>query len=159
MMERTTLSGHERAALEHLLAFLAMAGSHGQGLKARLRTIPYGWRDWMLMMTLARKLYEEMQLTLTDSQLRQMKLLEQFGECKITMKRATRQEHDEFVSVKAIKQLMNTCIGSECAICVRDEQQTRGCALRKAMYEIAPPLEIPRFGCGYRDVALEAGEE
>ena len=79
MAEQQQLSGHERRAMEQLVAFLSQCSTHGKALRERLSTVPGGWRDWRLMESLAAKLYCALGETLTDRQFIQFKKLEQFG--------------------------------------------------------------------------------
>lgn len=156
-VKKTPLSGHERKALQHTLAFYSQAGLHGDALQERLRQYPNGWRDWCLMISLASKAIERLYQTLTDSQYNQMRKLEQFGECAVHVKTAAKGEDFDFVHMTALKTVIGNCIDATCSLCVKNDAETRGCKLRKALYDIAPPMEIPRFGCAYRDLVHQEG--
>lgn len=151
-IKRDQLNGRERKALEHLLAFLVFTDKNGEALKERLAQFPHAWRDWRLMISIARRLLGWLYDTLTDSQYMQMKKLESHGECAIKMKSAARGDDFDFVNMNAMKTVLAHCIDANCCICVKNDAESRGCKLRKALYEIAPPMEVSKYGCAYRDI-------
>lgn len=54
--------------------------------------------------------------------------------------------------------LINAVIAHECAMCVKDAREQKGCKLRKALHHIAPTAQLDKNGlCTYIDVA--AGNE
>ena len=146
------LSGSERKALQHLLAFYNQTATYSDGMKERLKRLPNGWRDWRLMVKLAEKLLRELYKTLTPRHYQQMKLLEQHGECAVIIKPATKAERVEFVHEKALDVVIKCCIDANCGVCVKNDAEVRGCKLRKALFDIKAPMEIPRYGCVYRDI-------
>lgn len=153
------LSGNERKALQHLLAFYVKTEEHGSGLKDRLKQFPNGWRDWRLMVSLSRKLLRQLYSTLTPRHYQQMKLLEQHGECAVIIKPATKAERVEFVHEKALDVVIKRCIDANCGMCVKTDAEIRGCKLRKALFDIKPPMDIPRYGCVYRDITFNDREK
>lgn len=154
MNERTPMNGHERQAISHLMAFLAMCGEHGEYLRERLKDVPHGWRDWKLMMSVAAKLYDGLMETLPRRNLDYMAMLEACGECRIAMRGATRSGDFQMFNVKSVSEVIRRCIGAECEICVKDEAETKACKLRKALIDMTPPTEIPKFGCVFRDCEI-----
>ena len=151
-IKREQLGGKERKALEHLLAFLVYTDGNAEALRERLSWIPNGWRDWRLMVSLARKMTGKLYETLTDRQYLQMKRLEEHGECVIRMKSAASGDDFDFVDMRAMKAVLAASIDGNCSLCVKNEAEIKGCKLRKNLYQIAPPLEISRYGCTYRDI-------
>lgn len=154
MDEKQPMNGPERRAISHLMAFFAMSGGHGDSLKGRLGGVKNGWRDWRLMISLAAKLYSALLATLPKRQLYQMLQLESQGECRITMKSATHSADYHMVDTHSLEVIVKRAIRSECEICVMDDRAVKGCKLRKALIDVAPPEEIPRFGCPYRDAGF-----
>lgn len=148
----TELSGSERKALQHLLAFYNQTAQYSNGMKDRLKQFPNGWRDWRLMVSLAEKLLGQLYSTLTPRHYQQMKLLEQHGECAVIIKPATKAERVEFVHEQALDVVIKRCIDANCGMCVKNDAEVRGCKLRKALFDIKAPMEIPRYGCVYRDI-------
>lgn len=59
----------------------------------------------------------------------------------------------QIVPSEELKVLINHVIENECAMCVKDQREQKGCKLRKALMLIAPPQEVNKNGCNYRDVA------
>ena len=156
-LERRPMSGHERKAIEHMAAFVSQEHEHGDWLRDRLKLIPNGWRDWRLMLSLSRKLYQELCDTLTDAQSLQMAILEKHGECKVSMQNFTRNEDFELVHRKSYSVVLTNCLEGTCSICVKDEKEIHRCKLRKALDNIHPPMEPPRFGCAYRQITTQPG--
>lgn len=152
MAEQQQLSGHERRAMEQLVAFLSQCSTHGKALRERLSTVPGGWRDWRLMESLAAKLYCALGETLTDRQFIQFKKLEQFGTCQITLTSAARGNDYDFVSMSALKTIIRTCVESHCSMCVKNDADIRGCGLRKNLMDIVPAMDVPKYGCPYREL-------
>jgi len=148
----TELSGSERKALQHLLAFYNQTAQYSNGMKDRLKQFPNGWRDWRLMVSLAEKLLRQLYSTLTPRHYQQMKLLEQHGECAVVINPATKAECVEFVHEQALDVVIKRCIDANCGMCVKNDAEVRGCKLRKALFDIKAPMEIPRYGCVYRDI-------
>ena len=155
----TELSGSERKALQHLLAFYNQTAQYSNGMKDRLKQFPNGWRDWRLMVSLAEKLLGQLYSTLTPRHYQQMKLLEQHGECAVIIKPATKAERVEFVHEQALDVVIKRCIDANCGMCVKNDAEVRGCKLRKALFDIKPPMDIPRYGCVYRDITFNDREK
>lgn len=155
MAEIKQLNGRERRAMEHLIAFISYTAADPESLKERLKTIPNGWRDWRLMNAMSMKLYPALLNTLTDSQYAQFKKLEKYGTCMIQVQAAAKGEDFDFVRMSALKKIIQVAVEEHCSLCVKNDAECRGCKLRKAFMEICPLYEVPKHGCGYRELERE----
>ena len=128
-------------------------------LKPRLEKIPNGWRDFRLATTTTERLLNAVYDTLPDKTLRHMNKLCQYGEVVIRPKPMVKLQDDvQIVDTGDLRTLINAVIGHECAMCVKDAREQKGCKLRKALHHIAPTAELDKDGlCTYIDVA--AGNE
>ena len=147
----------------HSIEFLAGLDAQliqGQDtLKERLQLIPGGWRNFRLAVTTVEKLLDSLYETLPPRTLRHMRRLCECGQIVIRPKPMIKMPDDvQIARTDDLRQLINSVIENQCAICVKDAAAQKGCALRKALSNIAPTAEVYRDGrCSYLDVA--AGNE
>ena len=136
-----------------LLACLDVQLMGGQEpLEARLRSIPNGWRDYKLALTLVGKLVQKLYDTMPDKAIQHMVQLMRHGEAVVRMKPIGGGQYFQPVDVKDLKILINTCIDSECLICGKEGTDIRKCPLRRALSVIAPPVDAEKGECAYRYV-------
>ena len=82
-----------------------------------------------------------------------------FGQIVIRPKPMIKMPDDvHIVGAEELKLLINHVVENECAICVKDYAEQKGCSLRKTLLRIAPTESVYQDGrCSYLDVA--AGNE
>lgn len=150
------LTGREMAVIEYLAAVDSKIVEAGEALRPRLKTVPYGWRQWRLMASTISRLLVALYDTMPMKNLRHMENICAHGEVLIRMRPAVRVPEYLLVNENDLRLLVNKAMGAECAVCIRDGREIDRCPLRKAMLPIAPPMDEPATGCGYRDVAMDA---
>lgn len=126
-----------------------------QYLEPRLRSIPDLWRQYRIAMKAIEKVLDGIYRSIPLKTLKHMRNLCAYGEVIIKPKGPVNVHDVQIVPTPELKLLINTAIENECAVCVKDQREQKGCKLRKAMMLIAPPLEVNRDYCNYRDVAAE----
>ena len=131
----------------HIIEFLAGLDAQliqGQDiLRERLKLIPGGWRRFRLAVMTTQRLLDEIYATLPMRTLRHMQRLCENGQVIIRPKPMIKMPDDvQIVQADDLRMLINTAMAAECAICLRDAREQKGCALRKALSNIAP-----RTGC------------
>lgn len=150
-------SGRERAIIEYLAALDAQLMAHQDVLRERLKLIPNGWRQWRLMTVTANNLLVAIYDTLPTKTLLHMQRLCTYGEVLVRLKPASRTPEQVVVNEDDLREIFNTAMTAECAVCLKDDRQAKGCKLRRALMNIAPPETFSSQGCEYRDVAIQSG--
>lgn len=148
--KQQSMNNGERKAMEYILVCTMMMMQNEDAIKERLKAIPGAWRDYRLMESLGRKLYRTLSRTLTDLQYHQFELLETHGECKISMHNFSRNEEFRLVHIECFDTVLSGAIEGVCSLCIKSEKEVHRCKLKKAMEQVRPPKDIPRFGCAYR---------
>ena len=140
----------------HIVEFIAgldcQLAKGGDILEARLRNVPDLWRQYRIAMKATQKVIEGIYKTVPIKTLRHMQNLCKYGEIVIRPRPATPVDDVQIVPTQELKLLINKVIENECAMCIKDQREQRRCKLRRAMMVIAPPQEVNREGCNYRDV-------
>ena len=123
-------------------------------LKNRLSVIPNGWRNFRLAVTTTEKLLDSIYATLPTKTLLHMQRLCKCGEVIIRPKPMIKMPDDvQIVAKEDLITLLNTTIGSECALCVKDATEQKKCKLRKCLMNVAPTGALRPDGlCSYIDV-------
>ena len=143
----------------HVIEFLAGLDAQlikGQEiLRDRLALIPNGWRNFRLAVSTVEKLIDSVYETLPARTLKHMDRLCQYGEIIIRPKPMIKMPDDvQIVTNDDLKLLINKVVAAECAVCLKNPQEQKGCKLRKALQNVAPTAEVYRNGlCSYVDVA------
>lgn len=158
-MEIREANAREIHSIEFLAGLDAQLIQAQDTLKERLQAIPNGWRDFRMIVTTCERLLDKVYGTLPDKTLLHMQRICQYGQIIIRPKPLVKLGDDvQIVGESELRMLINTCIGNECAICVKDMHEQRGCKLRKALMHVAPVAELPKDKhCTYLDVV--AGNE
>lgn len=147
----------------HCIEFLAGLDKQlhdGQDvLKERLKLIPNGWRDFRMAVSTIERLLDRIYGTLPQDTMVHMNRICSYGQVIIRPRPLVKLNDDvQIVGAAELRMLINTCVGNECGICVKDHAQQKGCKLRKALKNIAPTGAVHRDGrCSYLDVV--AGNE
>lgn len=155
MSDRIDMTAKELHGVEFLAALDAQMHKHGDRLKPRLQMVPNGWRQYRLVESALTSLIAGLYDTMPAKQVLRVEHMMQHGEVKIdlapvaknTLGYLTVHENDLAVIATAAMQ-------GECAMCIKDGDEIKKCPLRKALWEIATPDELPKFGCRYRAGAL-----
>lgn len=123
-------------------------------LKKRLETIPNGWRNFRLAVTTTQKILDQVYDTLPTKTLLHMQRLCKYGEVIIRPRPAIKMPDDvQIVAKDDLCMLLNTTIGSEYALCVKDATEQKKCKLRKCLMNVAPTGALRPDGlCSYIDV-------
>ena len=143
----------------HVIEFLAGLDAQlikGQGiLKDRLALIPDGWRKFRLAVSTTEKVLDSVYETLPTRTLKHMDRLCQYGEIIIRPKPMIKMPDDvQIVTSEDLRMLINKVIAAECAVCLKNQSEQKGCKLRKALQNVAPTAEVYHNGlCSYVDVA------
>ena len=148
-------SGRERAIIEYLAALAAQLIAHQDTLRERLKLIPNGWRQWRRMTTTVNNLLVAVYDTLPPKTLLYMQRPCTHGEVLVRLKPASRTPEQVVASEDDLREVINAAMAAECAVCLKDERQIKGCRLRRALMNIVPPDEFAPRGCEYRNVALQ----
>lgn len=128
---------------------------HSGVLEKRLRTIPDGWRRYRLLKSLLDKLLVEVFCTVPQGQMRAIDMLFRRGEIIIRPKSAAPEKGMVIAPVEDILRVTEAAMRGECEYCLKTAAEVKGCKLRKAMTNVAPPDDYPLGGCGYRALAAE----
>ena len=147
------MNGRELRVIEWLLVLDARFAEAGDALRARLRHIPGGGRDWRLMETLCRKLLAEIYETLPVKTLTYMDRMRAHGEALVRFSPAARSPEWLLVRDVDLKAVINAAMAAECAVCMKEGKAIDRCPLRRAMIDMAPPHDDSETGCGYREAA------
>ena len=123
-------------------------------LRKRLESIPNGWRNFRLAVTTTQKILDQVYDTLPTKTLLHMQRLCKYGEVIIRPRPMIKMPDDvQIVAKDDLIMLLNTTIGSECALCVKDAAEQKKCKLRKCLMNVAPTGALRPDGlCSYIDV-------
>lgn len=153
-LTRLDVSGREMETLEKLLLLDAAMQRGAGAIKARLGQIENGWRDYRMLSTVLDKLVEKLLDTCPLKTLKRLKHMALNSEIVIRPTFCGRMDGFATVPMDSLETVLHALCAAECAICIRDDSEVKRCRLRKAMMTFAPVDNIPQFGCGYRDFAL-----
>lgn len=155
-IERTDMNAKELHGVEFLAALSGQMDKYCDVLKPRLQAIPNGWRQYRMIQSALHRLLGDMYHTMTVKSLQRIKNMMQYGEVKINIAPIERHALGYMtVHEKDLSVLTTAAMQGECAMCIKDGDEVKKCDLRKALHEIVPPEEIPRFGCPFRENAME----
>lgn len=153
---RTDMDAKELQGVEFLSALSGQMGKYCDRLKPRFQNIPNGWRQYRMIQSALRNLLVAMYDTMTEKSLLRMKNMMQYGEVKIAIAPIERHALGYItVPEKDLATITTAALQNECVMCIKEGDEVKKCPLRKAMWEILPPDEIPKYGCPYRENAME----
>ena len=138
------------AALDTQLNKKTDKGEHA--LKRRLQTIPNGWRDFRMVTAVLGRLVEQIYDTMPVNRIRYMQTLCENGEVLVRIKPAAKSDENILMPVSALKVLVNLAMDNKCTMCFEGHEGVKKCALRKALIECAPPVDLSLGDCPYRYV-------
>lgn len=148
------LNGNELRVLEYLAAMDSKMIESGETMRERLKSIPNGWRQWRLMAATLNKLLVDLYGKIPLKNLRHMQNICAFGEVLIRMCPPTRVPEYTLIREDELMLVMNTAIRQECSMCLKEGKEIDRCPLRKAMWNIAPPMEEHPISCEYALIAI-----
>lgn len=156
MADRSDMNAKEIHGVEFLAALSGQMDKNCRILKPRLQAIPNGWRQYRLIESTLHKLLGDMYQTMTVKSLQRIQNMMRHGEVKINIAPIERHALG-YVTVheKDLALIVTAAMQGECAMCIKDGDDVKKCQMRKALWEMLPPDEIPRFGCPYRENAME----
>lgn len=156
MDKRTDMNAKELQGVEFLAALCGQMGKHCDRLKPRLQSIPNGWRQYRMIQTALHRLLEDLYETMTVKGLLRIKNMMHYGEVKISISPIERNALGYLVvHEKDMAVLTTAALQNECAMCIKDGEEAKRCDLRKALWEIIPPETIPKYGCPFRENAMQ----
>lgn len=153
------LNGSEMRVLEYLAAMESKMIESGDTMRERLKAIPNGWRQWRLMASILDRLLEQLYAIIPVKNLRHMQQICAFGEVLIRMRPPVHTPEYTLLREDDLKQLMDVAIRQECAMCLKEGKEIDRCPLRKAMWNIAPPMEEHPISCEYSLIAIAMADE
>jgi len=156
---RKPMNGKELRAMEFLALLDMKLGESGEAIRERLKEIPNGWRQWRLMTTTISRLLEQLYDIVPMKNLRHMQNLCQFGEVLIRIRPPVHSPEYAILREDDLKQLMDVALLQECTMCLKEGKEIDRCPLRKAMWNIAPPMEEHPYSCEYSLIAIAMHEE
>lgn len=146
-------NGREMAAIDWLGVLCAMMAEHEPGIKARLKNVKNGWRDYRLALTLVSKLLGKAVADLPESQQRHVRNVLKTHEVTLRPAQIVKTPNDMLLIDKdAFRTVINMAMEAECAICIKSDAEIRGCKLRKALETCIILDDYPPYGCGYLNV-------
>lgn len=156
-MEKSELNAREIHGIEFIAGLDAQLYRFNGALESRLKSIPNGWRDYRLAMTLVAKVLDKLYDTMPAKTLLKFQRLNEIGEVVVRPKPAVRKgQYMQIVDNDDLKLLINKAIEHDCAICMRRGGEVRSCPLRRALMSICPPEELVKDGtCNYQAVAQQ----
>lgn len=153
------MNGKELRALEFLALLDVKLGESGEAIRERLKGIPNGWRQWRLMTTTISRLLVQLYDIIPMKNLRHMQNLCEYGEVLIRIRPPVHSPEYALLREDDLKQLMDIAITQECAMCLKEGREIDRCPLRKAMWNIAPPMEEHPYSCEYSLIAMAMAAE
>lgn len=156
-MEKSELNALEIHGIEFIAGLDAQLYRFNGALAPRLKSIPNGWRDYRLAMTLVAKVLDKLYDTMPRKALLKFQRFNEIGEVIVRPKPAVRKgQYMQIVDNDDLKLLINKAIEHDCAICMRRGGEVRSCPLRRALMSICPPEELVKDGtCNYQAVAQQ----
>lgn len=147
---RTPLTGDEMRSFEMLGVAMTALGQVPKRMQERLRKIPNGWRDYRLIDAKLTNLFGRLCCTVATGHLMTLKKTVEFGRIKINVNPASKIEGYAVAPQDALETIINTAMGHECALCVREGAELKNCPLKKAFSEVCFPEEPHGSGCWYK---------
>ena len=154
LMGCVPMNGKELRALEFASVLDLKLCESGDALRERLQEIPNGWRQWRLVTTTLNKLLQQLYDVIPMKNLRHMQNLMAFGEVLIRMNAPVHTPEYTLLREDDLKELMNTAIRHECGLCLKEGREIDRCPLRRAMWNIAPPMKEHPISCEYSLIAM-----
>lgn len=121
----------------------------GDKLKERLQTIPNGWRDMRLIVSLLDKVKDELLSTVPDKKLRAIQTELRHSVCELKINPPTVHSSGcVYVNQEALVKLADRAIDTECILCEKSSKECLKCELYNAINDCFP-YETMREGAEY----------
>lgn len=161
--ERTPLSGREYYALRELFGMVSSFNNCAGDLEKRVKTIPGGWRDFRLLMTLSEKLMGKLLGTVPQKKLAMIRreLSHTTCEIKVTMDVSGRRaEGFSYVPDDALVNTVERVMNWECLFCEKRGADVKRCPVRKDL-DALYPWDFPLKGetCPLAGMSIEKDDE
>ncbi|MBR6571538.1 MAG: hypothetical protein IKK75_13900 [Clostridia bacterium] len=148
------LNGSEMRVLEYLAAMDSKIIECGETMRERLKGVPNGWRQWRLLAATLNNLLIALYKQIPLKNLRHMQQICAYGEVLIRIRPPVHTPEYTLIREDDLKTVMRVAIEQECSMCLKSGKEIAGCSLRKAMWNIAPPMEESQYSCEYNDLAV-----
>lgn len=152
------MNSRELHRVELIAAIHAQLAGGEEPLKKRLQTISHGWRDYRMILTRIGRLLTQLYETMPENRLRYIETLCAHGEVLIRVKPAAKSDENILIPVSALKMLVNHAMAGTCTMCFEGRDKIKACQLRKALMEVAPPVDLSVGECPYRYVVEQNDE-
>ena len=155
-MEPRKPNKRENDLMIYLMVLRHQLVENGPAVRERLRGKKYAWRDLRLVLRLVDKLQVQLLETMPPTRARYYYQLAQHAVIRVDNTGPVRQDRYMLVSDDKLGLLVQYAIQGECAMCMKEGDDCRRCALRDALSEIAPPRDVDEtgwFDCTYHRAA------
>lgn len=157
---QTMPSREEHQFLTDTMILRNTLAHHGPAIRDRLKKYgyKYGWRDVRLMISVLTRLQDRLLDTMPPRRQDYYHRLATAGRYKVEMGTVTDRRY-VWADAEDLGALTEAAMSTECAMCVREGRELRGCRLRQALLALAPldkGEDTGRFAsCEYRWIASE----
>lgn len=152
--QRVPLTNTEFMLVERLgLANYQLEKCCTKEMESRLRAIPNAWRDWRLLVAVTNRLMDGIMDSIPTKQLKRIAHIFEHGEVIVRERTFVRTPQLITMPLDDLAFITETAIKTQCRHCLRSGKEVRRCKLYKALIGAAPPENLPRYGCGYQEIA------
>ena len=156
--EKKMPNAKEDALMIQLMIVRNALVEYGEAVRERLRPVKGGWRDLRLMISLVTKTQNRLVDTMPERRWDYYYNLSQRGRIRVELPGPAKIGRYIMIHEKNLSVLAEAAMCGECAMCLRTGREVRGCLIRDALMEVAPPEEVRdlrglSLGCEYRDAA------
>lgn len=147
-------TAYECQIIQLITGTLKQCERNEKRIEERLRTIPNGWRDWRLMLSILRRMSDALIDTMPDKEITYLDRMLKHGEILVRFRPPIRDNEYQLVEDEALTRMVNEIMENECAICFKEGREIKHCQLRKDLEGFAPctnPYD-PMVECGYKRV-------
>lgn len=152
--DRIPLTNAEFMLVERLgLANYQLEKCCTKEMEARLRAIPNAWRDWRLVTSATGRIVDKLLDTIPTKQLQRIVHIFEHGEVLIRERSFVRSPQLITMPLDDLTFITEAAIKAQCRHCLRTGKEVKRCKLYRALIGAAPPDKLPRYGCGYQEIA------
>ena len=163
---KTMPNRQENAMMLYLMALLNTLNRNSEAVKDRLSVFRYGWRDLRLLLRLVDKVQIMLLHTMPDKRLDYYAKIAEHGKVIVDIPGLIPKGRHILITDKNLAAITEAAMRAECVLCMKDGKGVKGCPIRAALLEVAPPETVNDcrnwwVGCEYRNAAsaLIQGEE
>ena len=162
---KTMPNRQENAMMLYLMALLNTLNRNSEAVKDRLSVFRYGWRDLRLLLRLVDKVQIMLLHTMPDKRLDYYAKIAEHGKVIVDIPGPIPKGRHILITDKNLAAITEAAMRAECVLCMKDGKGVKGCPIRAALLEVAPPAAINEHydwynPCEYHEPAraLEHGE-